>query len=284
MAWQLVGKSTISQEQLDIWANRLEDETGVHLGGIKVPHLRTQVALRMREKAVASVEDYFALVQSEPAEWEQLTARFLVKESHFFRHRSIFDLVQCHARDCWQASDDAKFRVWSLGCSTGEEAYSLAAKLWDCAQAVPERRDYTVQGLDLCADAIETAKSATYEATKLHRVTKPEQLRYFDSVGRRWRVKPAVRQNVSFTQGNVCQRQTLPRGRADVIVCLNLLIYFRPWRRKLLLDTLIKSLKPDGLLIIGPGEAPGWRHGLMATVSVDGAQAYRLTRPPSVAH
>ncbi|WP_317931434.1 protein-glutamate O-methyltransferase CheR [Halioxenophilus sp. WMMB6] len=274
----------MQEEHIQLWANKLERETGVQLGKLQASHLPTQISLRMRELGLQDVDGYYAWVCNHPPEWQALLDRLLVKETHFFRNREVLQGVQRLVNQRIQDNTLGRnFDVWSLGCASGEEAYSLAAVLSDSYNLAPANHYFSVTGLDISNDALNIARSRRYHPARAALVNPSELSRYFDRSSGQLAVKNPIANRVTFVRGNLCELNRIANMPMDVIVCLNVLIYFRRWRRRELLNQLASRLKPGGLLIIGSGEMPGWQHPRLAPYALGGAQAYQLLQSSSVA-
>lgn len=273
----------LPEEQLQLWSDKLERETGVQLGQLQASLLPSQIVQRMRELNLTNVDDYFGVVSHSPPEWQILLDRLLVKETHFFRNREVLkgikQLVSQRINDQTLAKN---FDVWSLGCATGEEAYSIAATLHDSLQQAPNHY-YSVTGLDISQKALSVARSKHYPSSRLALAKPFEVVRYFDQAENGFRVKTEIASRVTFVRGNLTAMESATQMPMDVIVCLNVLIYFRRWRRRELLNRLVKWLKPGGVLIVGSGELPGWQHPKLNMFAMGGAQAYQMPEDHALA-
>lgn len=277
MLWTPQATVDLLPEQVALWAHKLENDTGVQLGQLQTALLSTQIGQRMRALQLEDADAYFAKVCSHPPEWQILLGRLLVKETQFFRNREALSGIdrflsqRASSNDLGQSVD-----VCSLGCATGEEAYSLAATLHTNLQQSDQTRYFSVTGIDICQQALTTARQAIYPKTRLQNATDTELALFFESeTDDQYRVKPFLTDRVTFIRSNLFDSNGLAKMPMDVIVCLNVLIYFRRWRRKALLDRLVSSLKPNGMLIIGSGELPGWQHEQLTSVAMSGVQAYQ---------
>ena len=285
MTWTVQPQLELAEEQIQLWANKLERDTGVQLGQLQTSLLSSQIASRMRELSLYDPDDYYAWVCSHPPEWSTLLERLLVKETHFFRNREVLKGIKQFVAQKIQTESLAKsFDVWSLGCATGEEAYSLAASLHDSFSLAPKGCYFSVTGLDISAGALATARAGVYSKSRLALATKSETTRLFEAHKEGFKVKDEIAQRVTFVKGNLCAIDNIPHMPMDVIVCLNVLIYFRRWRRRDLLNKLVDRLKPNGLLIIGSGDMPGWQNSELKTFTIGGAQAYQRQQSLTVAH
>jgi chemotaxis protein methyltransferase CheR/type IV pilus assembly protein PilK len=250
------------------------------------PYLQAQISMRMRELNCDDYSDYFQLVVTGVkgmAEWSILVDRLVVNETSFFRHRPSIEFIRSFLQRRIDAGDTLpNFDVWSLGCSSGEETYSLAMVINDCYELANLQPYYGVTGTDISTKALAIAKEGRYNERQLEQVTPGEAQRYLTPVemnnGRKQsQVSAKLRDRICFSQGNVLNLSKMPAVPMDIIFCQNLLIYFRRWLRRDILNNLVDHLKPGGILIIGLGEAPDWKHPQMTKVNNDAVQAYTRT-------
>ena len=202
----------------------------------------------------------------------------MVKETSFFRHRdsieSVRQLVQNRINN---QNLNESFEVWSLGCATGEEPYSLAMVINDCFELAGMEPYYGITATDLSQPALQSARAGMYGKRKLEPVIADEQARYFkalDEAGESFQVTDKLRDRVCFSHGNVMKLNEMPMVKMDVIFCQNVLIYFRRWRRREILTELASRLKPGGMLLIGLGEVVDWNHPQLERVTDERIQAY----------
>lgn len=286
MSWSLRESSQLSEEQFLEWSQLLEARTGMILVERQRPYLQSQISMRMRELNCDDYSEYFRLVVTGVkgmAEWSVLVDRLVVNETSFFRHRPSIEFIRSFLQGRIDAGDTLpNFDVWSLGCSSGEETYSLAMVINDCFELANLQPYYGITGTDISTKALVTAKEGRYNERQLEQVTPEEAQRYLEGVetnnGRKQsRVSAKLRDRICFSQGNILNISKMPVVPMDIIFCQNLLIYFRRWLRRDILNNLVERLKPGGILIIGLGEAPDWKHPQMTKVSNDSVQAYTRT-------
>ena len=273
MAWSLRKLPTLSDRQVAQWSTLLEERTGIHLVRQQRTLLESQVSIRMRELGLDDYDRYYVEVThgvSGMMEWSTLVDRIAVKETSFFRHRPSLEYVRRYLQNKINNQQlPGSFDVWSIGCATGEEAYSLAMVINDCFELAALNPYYGITAVDISTTALTKAREARYPARKLEEV-KPEEIkRYLQHCD------DGSYEVVS--QGNIIRPDCMPQVKVDVIFCQNLLVYFRRWLRRDILNALVDRLKPGGLLIIGLGEAVDWEHPKMHRVSVDDVQAYLRT-------
>ena len=259
------------------WVDLLERRTGVVVPPGRKTFLVTGVRARMRETGHQSYQKYFEdlLAGARGAiEWAALVDRLTVHETHFFRHQPSYDLIgkewlPAHL----QHTGGEALHAWSVGCSTGEEAYSLAMVLDEGTGAGTR---FGVTATDISAAALTVGRAGEYPLQRLAEL--PERFRnaYCELLGEEnFAVSSSLRKRVGFAQFNVLDIAKAPLKRLDLIFCQNVLIYFARERRVQLLDALAHLLKPGGLLVIGPGELMGYSHPELSRVGGPQTQAFQ---------
>lgn len=284
MAWSLRSLPALSEEQFARWGKLFEERTGIQIVFQQKPWLESQIFARMRELDYDDYDDYFTFVSTGVAgklEWSLLTDKVAVKETSFFRHRESLEYVRQYLQQkIFKESLSGSFDLWSVGCSTGEEPYSLAMVVNDCFESASLNSYYGITGMDISQTALATARKARYSKRRMELV-KPEEIkRYFvQCADGSYEVVGKLRERVCFTQTNIINARLLPDVKVDVIFCQNLLVYFRRWLRRDLLNALVDRLKPGGLLVVGLGEVVDWEHPNMQRTDDDQVQAYCRVDP-----
>lgn len=278
-SWTYKTSPELSDIQFGQWRELLEQRTGIHFS-LHKSILQAGLYRRMQEIRCDDYEEYFQHVQAGPAglfEWGELLNRITIRETRFFRDRSSFDFLHDYLlqRLAESGTRSGTLELWSAGCATGEEAYSLAIQAEECVELAGARVYYGVTGTDISSAALAHAREGVYRERQLEHL--PEALceRVTTDFGHgRRRVSNALRERVCFVQANLMQSQRLPMIAMDVIYCQNVLIYFSRTSQKDVLDSFVERLKPGGLLIVGHGETQHWRHPQLARVRSPGVQAY----------
>lgn len=279
MSWSLSVTPELSEQQFAMWSKLLEDRIGVRLGEHQRQFLQTQVGLRMREIGQEDVAQYFHhLTQGVNGrlEWTILVDRLVVKETSFFRHLPSLNFVSRHLQELINRQFTDSYDIWSLGCSTGEEPYSLAMLVNESYELAKRDPYFGITATDISRVAISIAKAATYTARKLEFVAKPFQHKYFRAAGPdKFRFEHEVAEKICFNCANVMQVQEMPHMKFDVIYCQNMLVYFSRELRHFLLDELATRLKPGGILVVGLGEVVNWNNSALVRVADSQVQAYQ---------
>ncbi len=270
----------MSDEEFGRWVRLLEQRTGVVVPPTRKPFLVANLRMRMRETGHQAFDEYYDRVLSGAGgavEWATLVDRLTVHETHFFRHMPSLDLVRDHLLGLPVGPDeDFKLHAWSVGCSTGEEAYSLAMVMDKTLAARTEQYYFGVIATDVSLPAIAAGKAASYGLDRLAEIPEDYRVTYTrPGEGEHFLIEESIRRRVGFAMLNLLDVARAPIRDMDVIFCQNVLIYFPRSRRPALLEELGRRLKPGGLLIVGPGEIINWNHPGLDRVAHRQVLAYR---------
>ncbi len=279
MNWSLVNAPDLSDQQFAEWKLLLEERVGICVGESQKQFLQSQVSMRMREVGDRDFSRYMSRLNdgvSGKVEWSILLDRLVVKETTFFRHQPSYDFVCTYLQNKInnRSLDDA-FEVWSLGCSTGEEPYSLAMlinELFELAKLDPY---FGITGTDVSRMAISRARSAIFPQKKIDFVPSALRYKYFKNTEKQqFRFDHEVMSKVCFSNNNILNLETMPPQKFDVIYCQNLLVYFAQTMRKKLLDAVVDKLKAGAVLILGLGEVTNWKNPKVERLARADVQAY----------
>ncbi len=228
------------------------------------------------------VMSYYQLVQIHSPEWQQLVEDLVVHETAFFRHLPSYELLE-HRLSLFKTP----VHIWSVGCSTGEETWSLAMTAHSHAV-----HGFSVMASDISESVLNIARSGLYSWRKAEKI--PEKYRencielpvghakhaaHASSMTTQdWQVSDVLRQHVFFHRFNLMDSADVPFRRLQIIFCQNVLIYFRQFDRRDILDALVQRLDIGGLLVLGPGEMVDWDHPAMKRVKHAGTLAYERVK------
>lgn len=218
--------------------------------------LERRLAVRLHERGLSSFVDYVELLAEDDSELAAAFEILTTKETYFFRQdyqlRAFVDEVLPLLVE--GSEGRGRLTIWSAGCSSGEEAYTLAMMLSDH----PLLRSFKVRliATDLCASNIEIAERGIYRESSM-RATAPEDVeKYFTKVPLGYQVNANVRRMVHFSRGNlVYPADVRAVGRVDVIFCRNVLIYFDQATRRATTNLFYERLLPGGFLLLGHSES-----------------------------
>ena len=233
----------------------LESTTGLSLRAYKPGTILRRIQRRMAVVQLDSMQAYLERLKSDAPECKALADDCLIHVTRFFRDPKAFDMLQKRltASMVAQSALDRPFRVWVVGCSTGEEAYSIAITLERIALETGVRSDYKIFATDLDPTAIEMASNGRFSVGACADLNEEELSRYFVRGDEMLTVKPMIRSKLAFAKHNVLTDPPFPK--ADLVTCRNLLIYLRPAAQRIALERLHFSLNIGGTLFLGPSEA-----------------------------
>jgi chemotaxis protein methyltransferase CheR len=229
---------------------------GLALDAFKPRWIRRRIALRVRARGCADAGQYAALVERDAAEVERLNAALTITVTQFFRNLSTFErIAELVLPALFAQAGQAGLRVWSLGCASGEEPYSVAMLVRD---RFPDRlagTRVTIVGIDRDPAALDRAAGAVYDRDRLGECPEPLVARYFTRTpAGRFELARDVRQMVTFRRANLFEPAEMPHGPADLILCRNVLIYFARGEQERLLADFEQRLAPGGYLVLGKAE------------------------------
>jgi len=280
-AWYPAQGGTMDDAELQHWIDLLERRTGISLPKERQSFLLNSLANRIRELELSDYAAYYAYlnrgVQGE-LEWEQLVDRLTVHETRFIRDEHALSLIsECCLPSFQLSSDEGKaFNVWSAGCATGEEPYSLAMSIDDYRVQNNRSFEYKVLATDISLASLITAQRAIYLNNRGKNLTDAFRQRYIQPHNEsHFNVNKSVRDKVRFSQLNLLSLDKVELPLMDVIVCQNVLIYFKQDCRKSILDHMVRFLKPGGMLILGAGEVIQWKNPLVKSFEFPSTLAFK---------
>ncbi|MEM7247087.1 MAG: CheR family methyltransferase [Acidobacteriota bacterium] len=258
-----IGALASGDELCDRFRHLMEVRSGLVMDDRRLDGLLDAVNAVSREQGLAPESLLHACRNERGDAFESLVSRLTVSETYFFRNRPHFQaLTEVVLPEIFQANEEhRRIRLWSAGCSTGEEVYSLAMVLHDTATRLNqdlERWDVSIVGSDINRNALERARAGEYGRYSFRGVTEDEIQRHFDRVGDDFRVAERYRKLVDFLPFNL-KLDPLPditRGlrELDLILCRNVTIYFAPETTQDLASSFHASLRPGGYLLVGHSE------------------------------
>jgi len=234
----------------------LRRATGVDFNHYKAPTLTRRIQRRMALHRISALADYVAMLERDPRELHRLQADLLIHVTSFFREPDSFvALAQNVLPNLLRNRHDVPFRVWVPGCSSGEETYSLVMVILECLGDRAEQVPLQIFSTDVSEATIEQARAGTFPASIAADVS-PERLRrFFTPSHDGFRINKAVRDCCVFARQDLTRDP--PFSRLDLIVCRNLLIYFKQPTQRKVMAVFHYALNPDGVLMVGRSETAG---------------------------
>jgi two-component system CheB/CheR fusion protein len=241
------------QQAFRFLLERIRERSGIDFSTYKQATIVRRLRGRMSATAHTSVADYVALVDRDPDEYVRLLSSLLIKVTQFLRDPKVFSyLAERTLPELIEAArrENRELRLWSAGCSTGEEAYSLAITVAEALgnEALPVR----IFATDVDAAAIAFARRGLYPPGALKSLPAPLRDRYFVRTDDGYEVVRRLRVAMIFGEHDLGARAPFPR--IDLVLCRNVLIYFTVPMQHVALETFAYSLRDGGRLVLGPSE------------------------------
>jgi chemotaxis protein methyltransferase CheR len=219
--------------------------------------IETALSSLLRERGISTLDELITILVmgKEPSLSNQVVEALLNNETYFFRDRSPFDLLARHALPelAKKRHSTRRIRIWSAGCSTGQEVYSLAMLF---AEAAAQWSGWTIDivGTDVSTGVVDRARNGTYTQFEVQRGLGINQtIRWFEESSDGWRAVEELRRNVRFQVHNLLEPPPHP-GQFDIVLCRNVLLYLTGDKRTLAFERIAAGLAKDGWLMLGAGE------------------------------
>ena len=231
----------------------MTQKTGTDFSKYKPSTIQRRIDKRLNALSIENVDDYSRYVERHPEELDVLFETVLIGVTEFFRDKPTFDELRQYVRKiiAEKQPGDA-IRLWSVGCASGEEPYSLAILL---AEELGERRtDFTVQifATDIDENGLSTGRRGLYADELLENVSEEQRSAYFNHRDDGFEVKKIIRQWLLFSKHDITRDP--PFVRLDLVSCRNVLIYFNNDLQRKVLPVFHYALYPDGYLLLGKSE------------------------------
>jgi len=246
----------LSEHELSEIRMLIEERTGICFDESRERFFSGRVKEHLRAKGLERGTELLRAMRKSNVEYEALLEGLLTQETSFFRYPSVYEafekrvLPELHIKKFWK--NPRTLRIWSAGCSTGEEPYSIAITIAD-SLSFSDSWNVEILATDVGRLALKRAERGVYSGRSLASVN-PQQLEaHFTQVHGGHQVKPKLRKLVTFVQMNLASAVYV--GRMDMIFCMNVLIYFSEERRRTLVQRFYDTLEPGGYLFLGHSES-----------------------------
>ncbi len=233
----------------------IRTHTGHDFSNYKQNTIYRRVERRMSIAQLDSIQSYIRLLQENPAEIENLFKEILIGVTNFFRDPESFEkLKKLLSELVIRKPENSKIRIWIPGCSTGEEAYSVAIILRECMNKAKKNFNVQIFATDIDSEAIEKARIGSYSGIEPD-VSKERLKLFFSKDKGLYKIRKEVRDLIVFAPQSIVKDP--PFTKLDLIVCRNLLIYFNAELQKKVIPIFHYSLLPNGILFLGSSETIG---------------------------
>jgi len=236
-------------------ARRISEGAGLALDAYKDKCIRRRIAVRMRACGVRTYAEYESVLERTPGEYDCLRDALTINVTRFFRNVETWErLAAGFLPGLWAPA--AALRIWSAGCASGEEAYSLAILAAELAEArgrPQELQRVSIDATDIDRESLARAEGARYRPEALMETPGALRARYFEPDGNQYRVAEPIRRRVRVRALDL-SREGPPARTYDLIVCRNVVIYFDRAMQERLFLAFAVTLRPGGILVLGKVE------------------------------
>jgi len=247
---------SLTEHELSEIRMLIEERTSIRFDESRERFFSTRVREHMTRKGHARGTDLLRLIRKTNFEFQDLLESLLTQETTFFRYLGVFEafekriLPELHIKKFWK--NPRSLRIWSAGCSTGEEPYSIAITIAD-AISFSDAWNVEILATDIGRHALATAERGIYSGRSIASVTEKQLSTHFQAAESGSEVRPRLRKMVNFVHMNL--NNAVYVGKMDVIFCMNVLIYFSEERRRELVQHFYSALEPGGYLFLGHSES-----------------------------
>ncbi len=235
----------------------LKNASGIDFTYYKRSTILRRIERRMLVTHTATLSEFARLLGDNPEEVNILTREIFIGVTNFFRDAAFFEKLKYNAiyKIVERAKENEPIRVWSAGCSTGEEAYSVAILFQEVMDELKVKRDIKIFATDVDSRALEQAGKGVFSENIIDDVTPDRLARFFLKVGDQYQISKDIRRMIVFATHNMFSDP--PFGKLDLICCRNVMIYFQPVMRRGLFAIFHQALKNGGFLFLGKSETAG---------------------------
>lgn len=256
-------KVSISADEFALLQDFIYRQSGIWVSETRAYLIENRLASRLRELNLKDFTEYYYYLRFDPGRQNELLKLFEVittNETSFYRNAAQLQIFQEKVLraecDRLRAVGTKKLRIWSAGCSTGEEPYTIAIILNETLQGELPVWDIKVTANDLSEAVLATARKGVYSEYALR--TTPGSIidRYFKKIDNEYHIDPRLRDLVAFSAVNLSDKTMLRRvERSHIIFCRNVIIYFDDEMKRQVIDSFYDNLLPGGCLLIGHSES-----------------------------
>jgi chemotaxis protein methyltransferase CheR len=247
---------SVSEHELSEIRGLIEQRSGMLFDQSRERFFSTRVREHIEARKLAHGTDLLRLIKNSNVEYDSLLQRLLTQETSFFRYPAIFEVLEkkvlpeLHMKKFWESP--RSLRIWSAGCATGEEPYSIAMTIADALEFA-DAWNIHILATDISREALDHAEHGIYEARELESVDPRRREQYFSRTNDHYVVKPRIRNMITYAPMNLAQ--VVYVGKFDCIFCMNVLIYFSEDRQAQLIQRFYEYLEPGGYLFLGHAES-----------------------------
>ena len=236
------------------YRNLIYNECGIHFTATNRSILESRLKERLREKSVDSVRTYFAMITKDQGELKSFLDSITTNLTRFFRNQAHFDALENHVvpalLESKKASGSNTIKIWSAGCSTGEEPYTIAMLM---SEILPPFWKYEITASDLSLKCLMSAKEGFYADNRVEGIPENYLKKYFDKVDGGYKIHANLMSNIRFDYHNLKNDAGL--RNLDIVFCRNVIIYFDDITQAAVINRFWDSMASRSFLFIGHSES-----------------------------
>lgn len=244
-------------EDFDRILARVRQKTGVDVQLYRTATLERRMSLRLTATRSKSYREYLDVLRKNPAEYKDFLQTLTIPVTDFFRDKDIYKNLKARVLPAIinraEVLRRKRISIWSVGCSKGQEPYSLAMLLLKILSTRQAELRFTIQATDLNHTLLKKANAGVYTLPEVKSVPRTYLRDYFFKNGNMYHIKPSVKRLVKFRHQDLIREK--PGGKFDLILCRNVLIFFKPRLRENVLKNFHSSLCKEGILVLGTAES-----------------------------
>lgn len=231
----------------------IRSEKALDVNQYKENYLKRRLAVRMRTLQLSKYEDYLHYILNNRAEYEQLLDKLTINVTQFFRDSEVFVELENTILPDMIEKNPGGLKVWSAGCSSGEEPYSIAISIQETAEKMGKSNyGFEIHATDLDPLIINKAAEGIYEGKTLDNISSQRKIKYFTTDGKNFKINRSIKDKVKLIRFNLME--PYKKNIFDVVFCRNVIIYFTRELQKTVLKHYHDSLVENGVLFLGKTE------------------------------
>lgn len=244
-------ENILSDSEFELYRKLIYDESGIHFSATNRAILESRLAERLREKKLQNLREYYQIIISDKDELKLLLDSVTTNLTRFFRNQGHFDALEHHViPELVKHKRDKLIKIWSAGCSTGEEPYSIAMLL---EEKLPLGWTYTITASDISLKSLMVGKEGFYPEARMQGVPDACFSKFFDKTANGYQIKDSIKKNVTFDYHNL--KNDSGQRNLDIVFCRNVLIYFDEAAQKATVERFYEAMAEKSFLFIGHSES-----------------------------
>jgi len=246
--------------EIEVISSLMLESYEIDISAFGEAFLMRTIEQRMKTTGTDDFHNYHDYLKANADEAKMLSDSLLINYSRFFRETMTYSLIESAVLpNILEEKNGGELRIWSTGCSRGQEAYSIAILLCELAADSGKEIRFRIFATDISQSVLDSASAGVYDFDAVQNLRLKQLEKYFTKVGNKYILSQKIKQHVHFSLYDILDQDTIhpPEsifGDFDLVICSNLLIYYKPIHQQAILHRLRQSLAPNGYLVTGEAE------------------------------